>query len=48
MNRVLSADWVLPVDGPPIAEGAVAIENGLITAVGTAAELGAGTITTTP
>ncbi|MDX6368524.1 MAG: 5-methylthioadenosine/S-adenosylhomocysteine deaminase, partial [Gaiellaceae bacterium] len=43
MNGVLSADWVLPVDGPPIEAGAVAIEDGLITAVGTAAELGAGT-----
>ena len=43
MNGVLSADWVLPVDGPPIEAGAVAIEDGLITAVGTSAELGAGT-----
>jgi cytosine/adenosine deaminase-related metal-dependent hydrolase len=43
LNRVLSADWVLPVDGAPIEAGAVAIEDGLITAVGTAAELGAGT-----
>jgi 5-methylthioadenosine/S-adenosylhomocysteine deaminase len=43
LNGVLSADWVLPVDGPPIEAGAVAIEDGLITAVGTAAELGMGT-----
>jgi 5-methylthioadenosine/S-adenosylhomocysteine deaminase len=39
---VLSADWVLPVSGPPIANGAVAIEDGRIVAVGTADELGAG------
>jgi len=39
---VLSADWVLPVDGPPIEHGAVAIEDGRIAAVGTAAELGPG------
>jgi cytosine/adenosine deaminase-related metal-dependent hydrolase len=43
MTRVLSADWVLPIDGPPIADGAVAIEDGRIAAVGTAAELGEGT-----
>jgi len=40
--KVLSADWVVPVEGPPIANGAVAIENGLIAAVGTSAELGEG------
>jgi cytosine/adenosine deaminase-related metal-dependent hydrolase len=39
---VLSADWVLPVSGPPIPDGAVAIENGRLTAVGTQAELGRG------
>ena len=39
---LLSADWVLPVDGPPIADGAVAIEAGRIAAVGRAAELGRG------
>jgi 5-methylthioadenosine/S-adenosylhomocysteine deaminase len=39
----MSADWVLPVDGPPIADGAVAIEDGRIAAVGTADELGEGT-----
>ena len=43
MATVLSADWVLPVEGPPIEGGAVAIEDGRIAAVGTAAELGAGT-----
>jgi 5-methylthioadenosine/S-adenosylhomocysteine deaminase len=41
--NVLSADWVLPIDAPPIEGGAVAIEDGVITAVGTAAELGPGT-----
>ena len=40
--RVLSADWVLPVEGEPIERGAVAIEDGVIAAVGTAAELGEG------
>jgi cytosine/adenosine deaminase-related metal-dependent hydrolase len=40
--RVLSADWVLPVEGEPIESGAVAIEDGLITAVGPTAELGEG------
>ena len=43
MNRVLSADWVLPVEGPPIEDGAIAIENGRIAALGRAAELGEGT-----
>ena len=42
MTTVLSADWVLPVEGAPIADGAVALEDGRIAAVGTAAELGAG------
>ncbi len=43
MRRVLSADWVLPIDGPPIAEGAVAIEDGRIAAVGAAADIGEST-----
>ena len=43
MNRVVSADWVLPIEGPPIEDGAVAIEDGRIAAVGTADELGEGT-----
>ncbi|MCP9484570.1 MAG: amidohydrolase family protein [Gaiellaceae bacterium MAG52_C11] len=42
MRRVLSADWVLPVEGEPIESGAVAIETGRIAAVGTTAELGEG------
>jgi cytosine/adenosine deaminase-related metal-dependent hydrolase len=37
---VYAADWVLPVDAPPIASGAVAVEDGLVTAVGTEDELG--------
>jgi cytosine/adenosine deaminase-related metal-dependent hydrolase len=40
--RVLSADWVVPVDGPPIRDGAVAIEDGLVAAVGPVDELGEG------
>ena len=43
MGRVVSADWVLPVEGPPVPDGAVAIEDGVIAAVGPAADLGTGT-----
>jgi cytosine/adenosine deaminase-related metal-dependent hydrolase len=43
VSRVLSAEWVLPVEAPPIREGAIAIEDGRITAVGTRDELGPGT-----
>jgi cytosine/adenosine deaminase-related metal-dependent hydrolase len=39
---VVSADWVIPVEGEPIRDGAVAIEDGRIAAVGAAAELGEG------
>ncbi len=42
MTRVLSADWVLPIEGDPIEHGAVAVEDRHITAVGTADELGSG------
>lgn len=41
--RLVSADWVVPVEGAPIRDGAVAIgADGLIEAVGPAADLGAG------
>ena len=41
--RVISADWVVPVEGAPIENGAVAIgEDGRIAAVGSAADLGVG------
>jgi 5-methylthioadenosine/S-adenosylhomocysteine deaminase len=43
VNRVLSADWVLPIEGPPIEDGAVAIEDGRIAAVGRSDELGPAT-----
>ena len=39
---MLSADWVLPVEGAPIENGAIAIRDGRIEAVGTVDELGAG------
>ena len=42
MTRVYSADWVLPVEGDPIPDGAVAVEAGRIAAVGPADELGRG------
>jgi cytosine/adenosine deaminase-related metal-dependent hydrolase len=41
--RVLSADWVVPVEGAPIRDGAVAIDDaGIITAVGASSDLGTG------
>lgn len=41
--RVVSADWVVPVEGPPIESGAVAIcDDGTIEAVGTSDDLGQG------
>ena len=42
MIRILSADWVLPVEGAPIENGAVALEDGRVVAVGSASELGEG------
>jgi cytosine/adenosine deaminase-related metal-dependent hydrolase len=38
--EVYAADWVLPVDAPPIERGAVAVEDAAIAAVGTEDELG--------
>jgi cytosine/adenosine deaminase-related metal-dependent hydrolase len=43
LKRVISADWVLPIEGPPIEDGAVAMEDGSIVAVGRADEFGRGT-----
>jgi 5-methylthioadenosine/S-adenosylhomocysteine deaminase len=43
VSQVVSADWVLPIEGPPIEAGAVAIDDGRIAAVGTVEELGEGT-----
>jgi 5-methylthioadenosine/S-adenosylhomocysteine deaminase len=41
--RVVSADWVVPVEGDPIADGAVAVaDDGTIAAVGPVSELGEG------
>jgi len=41
--RVVSADWVVPVEGEPIAGGAVAIgDDGRVVTVGSAADLGHG------
>jgi len=41
--NVISADWVVPVEGKPIRDGAVGIaENGTIAAIGPAAEIGRG------
>jgi 5-methylthioadenosine/S-adenosylhomocysteine deaminase len=42
--RILSADWVVPVEGPPISDGAVAIaDDGTIAAVGPRDALGSDT-----
>ncbi|MEX2212411.1 MAG: amidohydrolase family protein [Gaiellaceae bacterium] len=42
MTQIYSADWVLPVEGEPIRDGAVAVEGGRIAAVGARDELGEG------
>lgn len=39
MSIVYAADWVIPVDGPPIRGGGVQVDGGLIVAVGPAGEL---------
>jgi cytosine/adenosine deaminase-related metal-dependent hydrolase len=41
--NVYSADWVLPIEGEPIENGAVGVESGRIAAVGPSDELGEGT-----
>lgn len=41
MRRAYAADWVLPVEGPPIRDGAVVVDDGRVAALGPAAELGA-------
>jgi aminodeoxyfutalosine deaminase len=38
--RIYAASYLLPISSPPIAGGAIAVENGEIVAVGTVAELG--------
>jgi 5-methylthioadenosine/S-adenosylhomocysteine deaminase len=43
VSRVISADWIVPVEGAPIPDGAIAVEDGRIAAVGTRAELGEST-----
>ncbi len=39
MTEVYTADQVLPVDAPPLRQGAVAVQDGLIVAVGSRAEV---------
>ena len=41
-RETYSADWVLPVEGDPIEDGAVVVEDGRIAAVGAATEVGEG------
>jgi cytosine/adenosine deaminase-related metal-dependent hydrolase len=43
VTQTYSADWVLPVDGDPIEDGAVVIEDDRVAAVGTSEDLGEGT-----
>ena len=39
MLNLYSANWVLPVSGPPISDGALAVEDALIVDVGSRLEL---------
>ena len=38
-NLLITADWILPISGAPLAGGAVDVRDGRIHAVGSAAEL---------
>lgn len=38
--RILTAPWVVPVDGPPIRDGRVAVEGGRVAWVGSALDVG--------
>jgi 5-methylthioadenosine/S-adenosylhomocysteine deaminase len=40
VSSVISADWVLPIEGPPLRDGAVAIEDGRVAAVGSRSDFG--------
>jgi 5-methylthioadenosine/S-adenosylhomocysteine deaminase len=42
VKTTFSADWLLPVEGEPIENGAISFENGRITRVGKSAKLGRG------
>jgi cytosine/adenosine deaminase-related metal-dependent hydrolase len=42
VTHTYSADWVLPVEGDPIEDGAVVVEGDRVVAVGTSEELGEG------
>ncbi len=39
MKTLFSADWILPVDAPPLERGAVLVENGVILQVAPASQL---------
>ena len=41
MSTILSAGWVVPVEGPPIRDGRVAVEDGLVAWVGGPSDPGA-------
>ena len=42
METIYSADWLLPIEGEPIKNGAIAFENGRITRLGPSTEVGTG------